>query len=193
MKKHSNVYRIDIEATPAYPDRHPTHGWQVRIRRQGEQHTKFFSDERCGGREQALQKAIAYRDELLAELPEPADSVLESAKARSKTGVIGLNFCNKDDGSGKRKPYIQLSWLTPSGQRKSASYSVDKWGLRRAVWNACVRLQREKGDPSLDVHKMFSRAYHQIIQQEPHLDEGEFKGGRVKPPLEEKSARSEAA
>src|SRR5690606_21881865 len=100
MKKHSNVYRIDIEATPAYPDRHPTHGWQVRIRRQGEQHTKFFSDERCGGREQALQKAIAYRDELLAELPEPADSVLESAKARSKTGVIGLNFCNKDDGSG---------------------------------------------------------------------------------------------
>ncbi|HET6569571.1 MAG TPA: AP2 domain-containing protein [Rhodothermales bacterium] len=169
MKKNNNVYRIDIEATSAYPNRHPTHGWQVRIRRQGTQHTKFFSDERSGGRQKALEAAIAYRDDLLKELPEPADSVLESAKARSKTGVIGLNFCNKDDGSGKRKPYIQLSWLTPQRQRKSASYSVDKWGLRRAVWNAVVRLQREKEDPSFDVGKMFHRAYQQILKQEPHL------------------------
>jgi hypothetical protein len=170
---HNNIYRIDIEATPAYPNRHPTHGWQVRIRRQGTQHTKFFSDEKFGGRDQALAEAQAYRDHLILELPEPANSVEESARARSRTGVVGLNFCNKDDGSGKQKPYIQLSWLNTAGQRKSASYSVDKWGLRRAVWNACTRLHREKDDPSLDPYTMFKTAYQQIVGQHPHLDDGE--------------------
>lgn len=164
-KQHPNIYRIDIEATEKYPDRHPTHGWQVRIRRQGKQHTKFFSDERCGGRDGALQTAVEYRDGLLEHLPEPDNPALRSAEARSKTGVVGLNFCAKDDGSGRQKPYVQLSWLNGQGVRKSASYSVDKWGLRRALWNACTRLHREKDDPSLDPYEMFRTAYKQITEQ----------------------------
>lgn len=166
MKKYTNIYRIDIQATERYPDRHPTHGWQVRVRRQGVQHTKFFSDDRFGGSEGALEESIRYRDALLETLPEPDDPSLRSAESRSKTGVIGLNFCWKDDGSGKQKPYIQLSWLLEDGTRKSASYSVDKWGLRRALWNACTRLQREKDTPSLDPYEMFRVAYRNIVRQE---------------------------
>ena len=113
--KPKNVFRIDIEPSEENPDRHPTHGWQVRIKRQKEQHTKYFSDKRHGGREEALEKAVAYRDELLEELPDPMDPVQRSAEARSKTGVIGLNFCWKDDGSGTPKPYVQLSWLEGDG------------------------------------------------------------------------------
>ncbi len=165
MKKYTNIYRIDIEATERYPDRHPTHGWQVRIRRQGQQHTKFFSDDRFGGSEGALKESIRYRDALLETLPEPDDPSLRSAESRSRTGVIGLNFCMKDDGSGKQKPYIQLSWLV-DGVRKSASYSVDKWGLRRALWNACTRLSREKDDPALDPYEMFRISYKNIVTQE---------------------------
>ncbi len=182
MKTINNVYRIDIIATQSYPNRHPTHGWQVRVRRQGVQHTKFFSDDKYGGREEALQESIKYRDNLIKSLPEPANSVEESAKARSKTGVVGLNFCNKDDGSGKQKPYIQLSWLTGGGSRKSASYSVDKWGLRRAVWNAVVRLHREKGEKG-DPYKMFNQAYNSIIRQEPHLEHHQPReGSDLEPP-----------
>ena len=166
MKKYTNIYRIDIEATERYPDRHPTHGWQVRIRRQGQQHTKFFSDDRFGGGEGALKESLRYRDALLETLPEPDDPSLRSAESRSRTGVIGLNFCMKDDGSGKQKPYIQLSWLTDDGTRKSASYSVDKWGLRRALWNACTRLSREKDDPALDPYEMFRISYKNIVTQE---------------------------
>lgn len=166
MKKYTNIYRIDIEATERYPDRHPTHGWQVRIRRQGQQHTKFFSDDRFGGIEGALQESLRYRDALLETLPEPDDPSLRSAESRSRTGVIGLNFCMKDDGSGKQKPYIQLSWLTDDGTRKSASYSVDKWGLRRALWNACTRLSREKDDSALDPYEMFRVSYRNIVTQE---------------------------
>ena len=62
MKKHSNIFRIDIEPNEKYPNRHPTHGWQVRIRRQGKQHTKFFSEAKHGGREGALEAALEHRN-----------------------------------------------------------------------------------------------------------------------------------
>lgn len=165
-----NIYRIDIEPTDLHPARISTHGWQVRVRRQGTQHTKFFSDAQHGGSQGAFEAAEVYRNNLVSSLPEPIDSVMASAKARSRTGVIGLNFCMKDDGSGNKKPYIQLSWLK-DGRRQSASYSVNKWGLRRSVWNACVRLAKEKaeGDP----FKMFYLAYESILKDHPHFKDEE--------------------
>ena len=166
--KPKNVFRIDIEPTEENPDRHPTHGWQVRIKRQKEQHTKYFSDKRFGGREQALEKAVEYRDELLEELPDPMDPVRRSAEARSKTGVIGLNFCWKDDGSGTPKPYVQLSWLENDDTRRSAAFSVRKWNLRRAVWKACVRLHEaraEQDGETEEVNEMFQTAFPNIKEQ----------------------------
>ena len=163
--KPKNVFRIDIEPTDEHPDRHPTHGWQVRIKRRKKQHTKYFSDKRFGGRNGALEHAVEYRDELLQELPEPMDPVRRSAEARSKTGVIGLNFCWKDDGSGTPKPYVQLSWLENSGKRRSAAYSVRKWNLRRAVWKACVRLHKarvEHNGEIQEVNDMFQTAYPNV-------------------------------
>lgn len=174
--KPKNVFRIDIEPSDEHPDRHPTHGWQVRIKRQKKQHTKYFSDKRFGGREDALTKAVEYRDELLETLPDPMDPVRRSAEARSKTGVIGLNFCWKDDGSGTAKPYVQLSWLEGDGTRRSAAYSVRKWNLRRAVWKACVRLHqaREEHDGEVDeVNEMFQTAYPNIKEQYDEGPEGD--------------------
>jgi hypothetical protein len=167
--KPKNVFRIDIEPTEEHPNRHPTHGWQVRIKRQKKQHTKYFSDKRFGGREGALQEAVEYRDELLEELPDPMDPVRRSAEVRSKTGVIGLNFCWKDDGSGTPKPYVQLSWLAEDDARRSAAYSVRKWNLRRAVWKACVRLHKARAEHEdgevEEVNDMFQTAYPNIKEQ----------------------------
>lgn len=175
--KPKNIFRIDIEPTSEHPDRHPTHGWQVRIKRQKKQHTKYFSDKRHGGKDEALQEAIAYRDELLDELPDPMDPVRRSAEARSKTGVIGLNFCWKDDGSGTAKPYVQLSWLEGDGTRRSAAYSVRKWNLRRAVWKACVRLHKARTEHHAgeieEVNEMFQTAYPNIREQYNEGPEGE--------------------
>ena len=168
MDKPRNVFRIDIEPSDDHPNRHPTHGWQVRIKRHKKQYTKYFSDKKHGSNEEALEEAITYRDELLEELPEPQDPVERSARARSKTGVVGLNFCHKDDGSGTLKPYVQLSWLEDDGTRRSAAFSVNKWNLRRAVWKACVRLHRartEKGESTHEVQEMFQTAYPRIVEQ----------------------------
>jgi hypothetical protein len=146
IPKPRNVFRIDIEPSESNPRRHPTHGWQVRVKRHHKQHTKYFSDKRYGSRDAALDAAVAYRDTLIEDLPDPLDAAQLSARARSKTGVVGLNFCWKDDGSRGRKPYVQVSWIDNDGRRRSAGYSVRKWKLRPAVWMACERLNAARLD-----------------------------------------------
>ncbi len=180
MSKPRNVFRIDIEPSDEHPNRHPTHGWQVRIKRHNEQHTKYFSDKRFGGKDDALKAAVAYRDELLKDLPEPLDPVRKSAEARSKTGVIGLNFCYKDDGSGTLKPYVQISWLEESGKRRSAAYSVRKWNLRRAIWKACARLHRARtaqGENVQEANEMFQTAYPNVVEQYKKLKDKHQRAG----------------
>ncbi|NBC16267.1 MAG: hypothetical protein GVY18_03000 [Bacteroidetes bacterium] len=119
-----HITRIDIEPDDEHPDRSSTHGWLVRARRQGNRISKFFSDKKHGGREEALyEHAIPYRDELLEELPEPEDAAKKSAEARSRSGVVGLNLTFKDIGNGTKKPYVQVSWMDDDGKRRAASYS----------------------------------------------------------------------
>src|SRR5690606_29801828 len=62
----------------------------------------------------------------------------------------------------------QINWVDGDGKRHGASYSVEKWGLRRALWNGCLRLYRERqaaGRPVEEPHEMFARA------QEPFIDQ----------------------
>lgn len=163
-----HITRIDIVPDEEHPKRSTTHGWQVRVRRQGNRVTKFFADGKHGGSDEALEAAKKYRDWLLEELPEPDDPVKRSAEARSRSGVAGLNMTLKDIGNGTKKPYVQLSWIDQSGTRRSASYSAEKWGLRRAVWNACVRLHKaheERGDAESDPLDMFKTAYPRLCKQ----------------------------
>ena len=158
-----HITRIDIEPSSEHPRRHPTHGWQVRARRDGERLSKFFADAKHGGRDGALDAAFAYRDRLLAELP---DEPQKPRKAWSNTGVVGLSVREKEDGPAP-KLYVQLNWVDADGKRKAGSFSVDKWGFRRALWNGCLRLYRERqaaGYPVEEPHEMFARA------QEPFPD-----------------------
>jgi hypothetical protein len=159
-----HITRIDIEPSEAHPRRHPTHGWQVRARRDGKRLSKFFADAKHDGRDGALDEAIEYRDRLLASLP---DEPQKPRKAWSNTGVVGLSVREKDEGP-KPKLYVQLNWVNAEGKRKAGSYSVEKWGLRRALWNGCLKLYRERqaaGYPVEEPHVMFARA------QEPFQDQ----------------------
>ena len=164
-----HITRIDIEPTDAHPGRHPTHGWQVRVRRDGERLSKFFADAKHDGRDPALDAAMTYRDELLASIVPPDDP--KPRKAWSNTGVVGLSVREKDDGD-KTKLYIQLNWVNAAGKRRAGSYSVEKWGFRRALWNGCLRLYRERaaaGSPVEEPHVMFARAqepFQDVIEEE---------------------------
>ena len=169
-----HITRIDIEPSDEHPGRHPTHGWQVRVRRDGERISKFFADAKHDGpkhdgRDAALDAAKAYRDDLLASIVPPDDP--KPRKAWSNTGVVGLSVREKTEGD-KTKLYIQLNWVNAAGKRRAGSYSVEKWGFRRALWNGCLRLYRERaaaGSPVEEPHVMFARAqepFQDVIEEE---------------------------
>lgn len=168
-----HITRIDIEPSEAYPRRHPTHGWQVRARRDGKRLSKFFADAKHDGRDGALDAAVAYRDRLLASLP---DEPTKPRKAWSNTGVVGLSVREKEEGD-RTKLYVQLNWINGAGKRRAGSYSVEKWGLRRALWNGCLKLYRERqeaGYPVEEPHVMFARAqepFQDLVREEIEAEE----------------------
>lgn len=170
-----HITRIDIEPSESYPRRHPTHGWQVRARRDGKRLSKFFADAKHDGREAALEAAMTYRDRLLSSLP---DEPSKPRKAWSNTGVVGLSVREKEE-STRAKLYVQLNWINATGKRRAASYSVEKWGLRRALWNGCLKLYRERaeaGYPVEEPHVMFARAqepFQDLIRKEIAAEEAE--------------------
>ena len=171
-----HITRIDIEPSERYPRRHPTHGWQVRARRDGERLSKFFADAKHDGKEAALEAAKEYRDHLLASIP--VDENPKPRKAWSNTGVVGLSVREKEEGD-KTKLYVQLNWMNGDGKRRAGSYSVEKWGLRRALWNGCLKLYRERkeaGYPVEEPHVMFARAqepFQDLIKKEIAEEEAE--------------------
>lgn len=185
--KHHHITRIDIEPSEKYPNRHPTHGWQVRVRRDGKRLSKFFADAKFSDADAALEAAILYRDELLEELP-PADA--HPRKAWSNTGVVGLSVREKGNDDSVRS-IVQLNWIDAEGKRKGASFSVEKWGLRQALWNGCLRLYEERkaaGRPTEEAHEMFAKA------QEPFAEQiqAEIEAEQVAEKKAKKEAKAEA-
>jgi len=101
----------------------------------------------------------------MRELPEADPSIRQ---AWSNTGVVGLSVRDKDDGAGRTKSYVQTSWIDADGRRRGASFSVEKWGLRRALWNACLRRYRENvavGRTAEEPTETFARAQEHLKEE----------------------------
>ena len=179
-----HITRIDIEPSEEHPRRHPTHGWQVRARRDGERQSKFFADARHDGSDGALAEAIAFRDRLLASIP---DAPTKPRRAWSNTGVVGLSVREKHAGTDRARLSIQLNWVDTQGVRKSSSFSVGKWGFRRALWNGCLKLYRERqaaGMPVNEPHVMFARAQEPF----PELVQADIEAEQARQPDEQPEA-----
>lgn len=187
-----HITRIDIEPSERYPRRHPTHGWQVRARRDGKRLSKFFADAKHDGKDGALKAAMTYRDRLLASLPEEDP---RPRKAWSNTGVVGLSVREKEEGT-RPKLYVQLNWINVDGKRRASSFSVEKWGLRRALWNGCLRLYRERqeaGYPVEEPHVMFARAqepFQDLIKMEIEAEEAAKREAALEEARQERSERN---
>ena len=159
-RKPRNIVRIDI-------DKQNLHGWQVRVTRHHQRHTKFFSDSLNGGREGALQKAEVYRDDLKARLPDPLPSQKLANQARSTSGVPGIRL-DKDITGKQPIPRIVAEYYNAEdGSRKTRSFSVRKWGLRRALFNAVQwKAQRIHDGATADqVKEMYDTAYATISKR----------------------------
>lgn len=139
-----------------------TRGWWVRIRRKAHSCSKLFSDGVYGGTEAAKEAAIAWRDEMLRKHPPVRVQAAERRDKRVKTGVKGLYvlFPKRTRGS---MPAICISILDKRGNHLTRSYSVRKWGLRKALWKACTAMAKNRfSDEQKILHQAntyFAKAY----------------------------------
>ncbi len=138
---YKGISRID------QPER-KTHGWYVRVRFNGEQRAKFFSDEAHEGREGALEKAVRYRDRMERELGKPrTDRLVIASNPRNRSGIMGIQRKTKTiktpTGERKIKNVYEVSWNPEPGKLCRTWVSIDEYGEEAAFRKACA-IRREK-------------------------------------------------
>lgn len=119
------ISRVDIPGKK-------THGWQVRLQRQGWRYQKFFADGLHDGKENAFKAAQVMRDELVESLEgESRRERAERKTTRNSSGIVGVCRTHAVKG-GKRYPCWQASWSPEPGKRKCVKFFVSVHGEKEA-------------------------------------------------------------
>ena len=129
LEKHKDIARIDQESKR-------THGWYVRVRFNGQTHSKFFSDRKHGGRYASLEQGIAWRNETEVKLGKVRSNRNIVTVSGTKTGVVGVRLNEKLNR-------YEVSWVMPSGKQGKTSVAVNKHGQAKAFEVACA-IREEK-------------------------------------------------
>jgi len=131
LEKHKDIARIDQESKR-------THGWYVRVRYLGKTHSKFFSDQKCGGRYSSLLSAISWRDKTEKKLGKIRTNKHMVTVSNSGTGVVGVRF-------NEKLHRYEVSWVTHQGKQGKTSVSILKHGKDAAFAKACsIRQKKER-------------------------------------------------
>jgi hypothetical protein len=109
------------------------HTWRVVMRRQHRHLRQHFTDSVYGGKEQALAAAVAFRDQMEAELS-GVDYVVwqrEWMRAHNKSGTVGVyrNINTKKRGERTiQQAQWMAYWQNANGKRSVRSFNVSKYG-----------------------------------------------------------------
>jgi len=110
------------------------HGYYVRITHRGSAHQKYFPDKASGGKTKALKAARAHRDKLLGKMPKYKQEAAGKKKRRiKKSGVTGVTHVVSNSPKGKIYEYWQAAWVDKDGKRKTAKFSVGRYGDKKAL------------------------------------------------------------
>ncbi|MGK0185319.1 MAG: hypothetical protein ACI9R3_001095 [Verrucomicrobiales bacterium] len=116
------IARVDARAVRS-------HGWLVRLQRSGTAYARFFADGRYGDHAAALAAAREFRDSLLEELPQPQRRIrAEQITIRNNSGVIGVCRIVREESNGARYEFWQATWSPAPGTRKTAKFSIKRYG-----------------------------------------------------------------
>jgi len=98
-------------------------GWFVRLYRKGKVISKFFSDSKYGGKEQALQVAQTYLRQAAREHPaEPKKPFRETRLRNNKSGYNGICETFSRTRKGVKIPCWEVSWNYPPNKGHSKSF-----------------------------------------------------------------------
>jgi hypothetical protein len=109
-----------------------THGFFVRLTRNGKIHNAFFADRRCGGKGKALLAARAHYLQLLKKhgaMSRRAWAQLQ--RRRSASGIIGVRKLAVRRGK-QASWYWMATWSPRRGVVRRKMFSVQKHGADKA-------------------------------------------------------------
>ncbi len=110
------------------------HGFYVRITHKGKTQQKYFPDKSCGGKTKALKEAKAFRDKLVSKLPKYKQAAASKRKRRiKKSGVTGVTHVVSQSQKGKAYEYWQAAWVDNTGKRRTAKFSISRYGDKKAL------------------------------------------------------------
>lgn len=110
------------------------HGYYVRITHKGKSYQKYFPDKSSGSKTKALKLAKEYRDGLLKKMPKYKQQAAAKKKRRIKqSGVVGVTHVVSHSPKGKKYEYWQAAWVGEDGKRKTAKFSIARYGDEKAL------------------------------------------------------------
>ncbi len=110
------------------------HGFYVRITHRGKSHQKYFPDKASGGKTKAFKAAKAHRDGLLSKMPKYKQEAASKKKRRIKqSGLTGVTHVVSKSTKGKTYEYWQAAWLEGDEKRKTAKFSISRYGNDKAL------------------------------------------------------------
>ena len=126
--------RADYGITRIDQPEKKNHGYYVRITHRGKTHQKYFPDKSSGGKAKALKLAKQHRDELLARMPRYKQEAAARKKRKVlKSGVTGVTHVISRAPQGKTYEYWQAAWVDRDGRRRTAKYSISRYGSDKAL------------------------------------------------------------
>jgi hypothetical protein len=137
------ITRFDIEERR-------THGYMVRMARQGIRHQKFFSDLKYGGKAKALGSARKLYEQWTKELPQRV-SAEDRLTDRNRTGRVGVYLAVSRESGGQSYDAYCASWTDDRGRRHKISFSLQRYGKRKAWQLACLARDERVANRSIIV------------------------------------------
>lgn len=144
-KKEYGISRID------QPEK-KNHGFYVRVTHRGTTQAKYFPDKSSGGKNKALDLARAHRDALLAKLPKAKrEAAARKRRVVPQSGANGVTHVVSHANGGKTYNYWQAAWQDGDGKRRTAKFSISRYGEKKALTMAKkARRAATAGMPGMD-------------------------------------------
>lgn len=109
-------------------------GWNVRITNKGKTTHKYFPDKSCGGKNKALKLAREFRDAVLRKMPKAKQEAASRPMRKvKKSGVVGVTHVVSKAGMSKVYEYWQAAWEDAAGRRRTAKFSISRYGNKPAL------------------------------------------------------------
>ena len=140
MKHIINIRRIDNKTNRTF-------AWLVQVQRNNHIVMKMFTDAVYGGKPKALQAAICYREQLLAEVNPFEHQLWRRAILRrnNTSGISGVSRHDKivNPKTGSRRVFWLAFWVNEHGATRQRKFSVMLYGELEAKQLAIAERERQ--------------------------------------------------